>query len=475
MTDIEGLGVDPFSASASMLLDAADRMEPGPLQQSLLLMIDRSALTADEAVRFLDLHERVTAWWSALQTDALIAAAGPNEAVTEFLVLDGAGARERRVEIADIAREEVAAALRWSPTTAQQRIDEARLLAGPLARTREALSHGEISTSHARLICQAAQRLSTQPGADDAEDSQAAAVFATDCAELQDRILPTARRHGLSRTRRCADRAVESIDAAGQAARRARARCTRDVYVTDTTDGISTLVARLDALTARAILGAVQGAAADERVTTAATIGERRAEALAALVGVRPITTPTTGDSPVTVQVHLDISLIPAIPASAIIEGNHSLTRDRRTPLPASTGLMGDGGVIDLAGLLPFLDDPALEIHARPAVVDDSGHLLDLGRRRYQVSGALRRFLQHRDTTCRFPECGRSAQLCQIDHATAWDDGGGTDVTNLGALCTRHHQLKTHAGWRITSSKVDGSCTWVSPQGRSYDHDPPPF
>ena len=58
---------------------------------------------------------------------------------------------------------------------------------------------------------------------------------------------------------------------------------------------------------------------------------------------------------------------------------------------------------------------------------------------------------------------GRRASRCQIDHAEAWEDGGGTDVANLGMLCVRHHQLKTHGGWVLTESAADGSCTWTSP------------
>ncbi len=80
--------------------------------------------------------------------------------------------------------------------------------------------------------------------------------------------------------------------------------------------------------------------------------------------------------------------------------------------------------------------------HHRPA----DGPALDLGRRRYEVSEPLRRWIVARDRTCRFPGCSRRASACQIDHVDAWSDEGGTDASNLHALCTRHHQLKTHGG-----------------------------
>lgn len=477
----EGLGFDPFAASASQVLDAAEGMAPGPFLQSLLLMVDRHSLSAEDAVRYLDLHERVSSWWASLQTDALVAAAGPSEVVQEFLVLEresGSGGMpdaERAIRIADVAREEVAAALRWSPSTAQHRIDDARLLAGPLAATREVWELGQVSTAHVRLICHAAQRLSTHlPGTAQDASAEAIEAFADACEALQRRVLPVALRQSLSRTRRCADRAVQSIDAAGQAARRAAARCTRDVRITDTTDGISTVIARLDALTARAIMGAVDAAAGDERVAHSGTASERRAEAFATLVlGAHEASAGQTADqSRVGVDVQLDVQLDVAIPVTWLrdlaVPSVTDANAQANSPVPGDT-------FPDLPDLGRLLTDPTVLAHTRPVIVDDAGHVLDLGRRRYQVSGALRRLLVARDVTCRFPGCGRAAGRCQMDHVVPWDDGGRTDADNLGALCTRHHQLKTHAGWQITASARDGTCTWQSPQHRIYDHHPPPF
>jgi hypothetical protein len=102
-----------------------------------------------------------------------------------------------------------------------------------------------------------------------------------------------------------------------------------------------------------------------------------------------------------------------------------------------------------------------------------TGHLLDRGRSTYAVPAALRDFVVTRDGTCRFPGCSRRAGLAQIDHAVPWDQGGTSDRANLGALCVRHHQLKTHAGWTITASAEDGSASWRSPAGLDYEHSPP--
>jgi 5-methylcytosine-specific restriction endonuclease McrA len=103
----------------------------------------------------------------------------------------------------------------------------------------------------------------------------------------------------------------------------------------------------------------------------------------------------------------------------------------------------------------------------------------------------LRRWISARDRTCRFPGCRRRAVACQVDHIDPWDDGGRTDADNLQALCTRHHQLKTHRGWRATRDPDTGRTHWTSPLGRTYlvgpepllvtaagpplEPDPPPF
>ena len=195
--------LDPFTASPGELLACVVDVEPGLFVQSVLLMVDPSTLCVDDAITYLQVHERVAAWWSSLQASALVAAASPVRMVQEFTLLDPRPGHdeERMVRIEDAIREEVAAAVRWSPATAQHRIDAARLLAGPLAATREALSLGEISTGHVAVVVEAAGRVP--------QDRQDA---------LQARVLPVARRGTLSMTRAAAKRAVLAIDATGSAA-----------------------------------------------------------------------------------------------------------------------------------------------------------------------------------------------------------------------------------------------------------------
>jgi hypothetical protein len=248
------------------------------------------------------------------------------------------------------------------------------------------------------------------------------------------------------------------VDARGEQRRRAAARCTRDVWISPEEDGLANLIARLDALTAHAIRAAVDAAAADPEIAGAcgATVGERRAEALAALV---------LGRAQVTAQLEVTVPVEALVgPGGAAVDGSTT-----------ASAVLPDGTLIGWDTAQDLFDDPAVRLHLRTLVVDDpSGRAIDLGRTRYEVSEPLRRWITARDRTCRFPGCRRRATACQIDHIQPWDHGGRTNAANLHALCVRHHQLKTHTGWQVTRDDPTGITTWTSPLGRHYDVDPVP-
>jgi len=410
--------------------------------------------------RLLEL-EREISRLHALQAEVLVEIASPDRQVEDFVLLDATTDDQRRIRIEDFTREEISAALRWSPSMANARIESARLLVGPLREVKDALMAGEIAPAHVTVFVEHAGRL---PGAvdrfrfgpdgePDERAVEARSEFAASCAELTRRVLPTARRATVARTRDAARRAVLAIDAEGERRRRERARCQRNVFVIDALDGLSTIVARLATEDAHALMSLIDGAAR-ESADPELTMGERRAEALAALALGHD------AEAGPRVQAHIDLVV----------------------DLPTFLGLADNA--VELCGADPLgadafrelLADPRVGATLRRLVADPiTGHLLDRGRRSYDIPVALREFVVARDGVCRFPGCRRQATSCQIDHAMAWDDGGSTDVANLGALCVRHHQLKTHAGWDIVDSRADGSCTWRSPHGRRYEHRPRPF
>lgn len=108
--------------------------------------------------------------------------------------------------------------------------------------------------------------------------------------------------------------------------------------------------------------------------------------------------------------------------------------------------------------------------HARhwTGLVQDpsTGEILAVGRRR-KIPAGLKRWLQARDGTCRFPGCGVGPIRAEIDHTHPWASGGLTEHGNLAHLCPKHHRYKTLGFWSARQ-KESGFLEWISPLGRVY-------
>lgn len=105
-----------------------------------------------------------------------------------------------------------------------------------------------------------------------------------------------------------------------------------------------------------------------------------------------------------------------------------------------------------------------------------TGGVLDVGHTRYRPTQAMIDHLLARDRTCVRPGCTHRASECQIDHTHEWnhtnpDRGGLTAVTNLGPLCGRDHQVKTHGDFRLTQPEP-GIFEWTTPTGHRYRREP---
>ncbi|MDP3971647.1 MAG: HNH endonuclease [Candidatus Nanopelagicales bacterium] len=143
--------------------------------------------------------------------------------------------------------------------------------------------------------------------------------------------------------------------------------------------------------------------------------------------------------------------------------------------LPTALGLANNPG--ELAGYGPIPGPVARQLAVEATwtkwvTEEGGGKLVDTGRLRYTPGPGLREFIVSRDQRCRFPGCEQPARRCDIDHAKPWDQGGQTSRENLGALCRRHHRIKTHTDWSITESGADGSCTWKTPTGETIRVEP---
>ncbi|MDO5745557.1 MAG: DUF222 domain-containing protein, partial [Micrococcaceae bacterium] len=127
-------------------------------------------------------------------------------------------------------------------------------------------------------------------------------------------------------------------------------------------------------------------------------------------------------------------------------------------------------GTANLEGYGPIPIGAALLLAARAptlrAILTDpwTGSVLDLGRKRYKPSRALRDFLRVRDEHCRFPGCRRTPELSEFDHIEDWAAGGATSTQNAQLLCKRHQIYKHVLGWRVVHLG-NGSLQWRTPHG----------
>lgn len=416
-----------------------------------LAAIDPRQLPRAARVDYLTALERQESWLQALMHRAVIAVAG-NEA---------APGDDPIYKLDDSEREEVSTALRISPTGAQIKIDVARALTNHLPNTCSALATGEISAAHANAIARETASALNQ------------GVPESIIFEIENRAIAYAEFHTPNQVgnlvrKVIAQRAPEEFEE-----NFANARELRKVSCFDEPNGMSTIVALLPAHEAKIVMNSLeafilkansskeQSAAYQSKVQSdqegengfvmggseALTKDMQRADALAAIASQYLASTldeVAPHRRPLTVNVTIDLPTL-----MGLAENPGELAGYGAIPASVAREIASD------AKWKRFITEPI------------TGNLLDFGRERYEPPQSLKDFLIARDRTCRFPGCRRAAILSDLDHAQSWESGGETSIENLGALCRRHHKLKTHYGWNIESF-ADGSCIWRSPAGKEY-------
>ncbi len=429
MTTARLIDVAELSDLMSELLCAI----PGAATMARLSEIDPYSLNAVDRINYLTALDRQDGWLYALRQRAIAAVAGlqPSEGDGPLFGVDEA------------EREDISTALRLAPATAQSRIDIARTLVNNLPNTCSALATGEISSAHATVIARETA-IAIRNGAPDS------VIF-----EVEQRAISFAELHtpGQLAVRVRTDIAKSIPEEFEEIT--SRATSLRRVSCYSEADGMSTVVAILPAADAQMVMNSIEAfilrreqlQRSDNDGDAIRTIDQKRADALSTICSnfLSEISeTVTPQRRPLTVNVTID--------------------------LPTLLGLAENPG--QLAGYGPIPASVARELASdakwkRFITEPQTGNLLDFGRESYEPPQHLKDFLIARDRTCRFPGCRRSALLSDLDHAESWESGGSTSPDNIGALCRRHHRLKTHDGWRIQSFR-DGSCTWTSPLGKEF-------
>ena len=124
--------------------------------------------------------------------------------------------------------------------------------------------------------------------------------------------------------------------------------------------------------------------------------------------------------------------------------------------------LRGEGGTSDLPtpAVRRLLCDGAVV-----GIVDDGdGSPLSIGRRTRTVPARMRRALEARDRTCRYPGCHHGRWL-DAHHVVHWADGGETNLENLVLLCTHHHKLLHEGEFEIRRHETKGHYFFARPDG----------
>ena len=479
---------------------------PGIETLTQLVEIHPYELSPSGRIDYLAALEKQNGWLQALMQTAFVAIADDQRESLEY--------GESGVD--DEEREEIAAALRLSPATAQAKMDTARILVNQLPATCAALASGEISVAHATVIARESAPLLR--GGIDREV----------IAQIEKSAIANAEFHTPAQVANKIRTAVSRALPTECEESFARAHELRKVSCYPERDGMATVIALLSAPDAQSVLIAIErhlqrkdrealqsSSSRNSIATQNSTSSQTSATTQNSFV--------TTQNSSVTTQNSLsrgtDLANSAEIPnpwrvdnrrADAFVEIiNEFLTSDvldqtatdqtatdqtdltnRNLSKQKQIKNLGRKPVtinvtIDLPTLLNMAENPgqlsgygpipaslARELAAdgnwKRFITDPtSGELLDIGRKSYRPSQHLVDFLIARDRTCRFPGCRYPAHRSDIDHVTPWDDGGKTTPENLGSLCRRHHRLKTHGGWKVTSAS-DGSCEWISPNGKHY-------
>ena len=440
----------------SRLLTAA----PGIDTLTSLSAINPFDLPAAARIDYLSALERQISWLQAMMQRAIVAVAGE----------EGSKSDDIFTGVDDAEREDVAAALRMSTGTAQIRIDVARTLINHLPNVCSALAMGEISPAHATVIA--------RESASAIRDGMGPAhIYSIEQSALAYAEFHTPTQVANKVRTTIAKLAPEPFEEIAE-----RARDTRRVSCFREVDGLSTIVAILPAEDAQIVMKAIENFIHAQVASEAITLNSQ-GESVAGGAGVGPGASDSANDSEVAPGEHRSMDMkradaLTSIATWSLQQSTVDVKLHRRPvtvnvtiDLPTLLGLAENPGQLAGYGAIPASVARALASDGKwQRFITDpqTGTLLDFGRESYEPPQALIDFLIARDRTCRFPGCRHSAARADLDHAQSWESGGKTSPENLGALCRRHHRLKTHGGWKLKSHS-DGACTWTSPLGKIYE------
>lgn len=443
--------------------------------------------------------EACAAWAAAGSARALVDAAGAEPVVVRSPAVFG--------QITDPAREELGPALRCSSGSMGNRIAAARQLVAH-RQLWGLVDTGTMSGWTARQVVLEVA---------DLDDADAARVVARVCGKVLDRLAAgrpawtsaeVARAARAARLRLCPD---------SDRAARSRAWAARAVKIYPNAHGMATLIADLAQVDATRIhrrLSAIGNAlATDLGPGDPRNQDQRRADILVDLLlgatGSAAAGTDGVGSADPAPGAGADADGTARPGASdATGAGLDATASGPPRGVGDAVGRSALSGpdvqvIIPLASLLGLSQDPAMVPGLGPIpadlaralaadgrwhawITDSAGQITATGSAGYTPSAAVARAVRAREPHCRMPGCRRAADRCDLDHTIPYPHGT-TTVQNLGPLCRRHHNLKTHLGWRLEphpepseGSSGSRACAiawqWTTPAGFTHtDHPDTPL
>ncbi|TFD58986.1 HNH endonuclease [Cryobacterium suzukii] len=328
---------------------------------------------------------------------------------------------------------EIGCALRIPAGTASGLLHESRVLVESRPRTLDALRTGAISLRHVRRVLDQLDSV-PQPAR----------------AELEAVLLPHARKLTAAQFDGKARKLRERFHPDSITVRRTKCLADRRVMFFPDQDGMATLWLR---------------AASDDLLA----VYNRVTETALSLQGP---------DEPRTLsQLRADVAidLLASGVTSTGLGAGISATVNVTVPVLTLMGKSDEPG--ELEGYGPIDPETARRLAGtatsflRILTHPHTGIVLDVSATPFRVPAALKKYLQLRDGTCRFPGCNRSARHSDLDHTRDKQFGGPTAATNLHFLCPANHNLKHYSDWNVIADP-DGTLNWTSPAGKHYATDP---
>ena len=383
---------------------------------------------------------------------------------------------------------ELAGTLRMGQQALSARCWEAERLVGHLPFTHAACLSGQLLVGQAKVLL---------------EVTKNASALVAHRVEL--RLLPAAIGWSTADLRRKATLALTQVESeldlelgTDQVAQRlAAARANRKVTIRPDTDGMAFLGALLPADKAVAF-----GLQLDELARRAKlidadsgivrTADQRRADLLADLPGLvlRGGCEERSQGTGFTVVLNVTVPMDTVLDRGVqpgVLEGFGPISAEHVRLLRPTASVRaiyvdsGSGRPISLGRtMIPPTADEAM---FRAALQDLVGpvQVTDTAEPQHDPSAGLTRLVRIRDVRCAGPGCSVPARRCDRDHHVPYDHAvtakrpgrqrGPTAAWNLICLSERCHQAKHH-GWALTRHS-DGSVTWRSPLGRTYDKPSP--